>query len=90
MELKDYTTEQLRAELKRRNSELKAQRNKIKRCKMCKHWGEVNYYGIPTTKDTLYGINRCCQFFLRTKSKKYYKCHNPYQVACEHFEKIDK
>lgn len=43
MELKDYTTEQLRAEIKRRSDELKAEKAKVKRCRMCKHWGEVTY-----------------------------------------------
>lgn len=45
MELKDYTTEELRAELKKRNAEEKAKKESILRCRMCEHWGEVNYLG---------------------------------------------
>ena len=33
MELKDYTTEELRAELKRRNDLAKAEKAKVKRCR---------------------------------------------------------
>ena len=43
MELKDYTTEELRAELKRRNDFAKAEKAKVKRCRMCKHFGAVTY-----------------------------------------------
>lgn len=86
MELKDYTTEELKAELKRRSEEKKAERNKIKRCRMCKHWGEVNYFGTPTN-GSVFGINRCCKFFTNKKGK-YYKCHMPSQPACEHFEEL--
>ena len=86
MELKDYTTEELKAELKRRSEEKKAERNKVKRCRMCKHWGEVTYFGTPTN-GSVFGINRCCKFFTN-KTGKYYKCHRPPQLACEHFEEL--
>ena len=84
MMLQDYTMEELRAELKRRNALAKAEKSKIKRCRMCKHWGEVTYSGEPTNGYVL-GINRCCKFF-KHKTGKYYKAHSPYQLACEHFE----
>ena len=45
MTLHDYTTEELNAELKRRTDLAKAERVKVKRCRMCKHWGEVDYWG---------------------------------------------
>ena len=48
MELKDYTTEELRAELKKRNDEEKAKRASVLRCKMCKHWDEIKYWENPT------------------------------------------
>lgn len=86
MELKDYTTEELKAELKRRSEEKKTERNKVKRCRMCKHLGEVTYFGKPTNGSVL-GINRCCKFFTN-KTGKYYKCHRPSQPACEHFEEL--
>lgn len=87
MELKDYSTEELRAELKKRYAELKAERAKIKRCRDCKYFGKVNYYGEPLDNPTIWlGSSRCCQFFKWKKSTKYYLVHKPYQVACEHFE----
>ena len=36
MELKDYSTEELKAELKRRSDLAKAEKAKVKRCRMCK------------------------------------------------------
>ena len=44
MELKDYSIEELKAELKRRSDLAKAEKVKVKRCRMCKHWGEINYF----------------------------------------------
>ena len=88
MELKDYTTEELRAELKRRNDLAKAEKAKVKRCRMCKHWGEIDHYGNPG-KGTMFSRNNCCKFFTN-KTGKYYKCHTPCQLACEHFEEKEK
>ena len=85
MELKDYSTEELKAELKRRSDLTKAEKAKVKRCKMCKHWGEITYFGGKPDDKIYYGINRCCKFF-KNKTGKYYKTHSPYQLACEHFE----
>ena len=85
MDLKDYSTKELRAELKRRSDLAKAEKNKIKRCRMCKHWGEIIYFGGKPNDEIYYGINRCCKFF-KNKTGKYYKTHRPYQLACEHFE----
>ena len=86
--LQDYTTEELRAELKRRSDLAKAEKAKVKRCRMCKHWGEINYSGTPTTEKTIFGLNRCCMFF-PNKTGKYFRCHAPSQLACEHFEPIN-
>ena len=47
MTLQDYTTEELRAELKRRTDLVKAEKTKVKRCRMCKHWGAITYFGKP-------------------------------------------
>ena len=85
MELKDYSTEEIRMELKRRAKELKAEKDKVKRCRMCRHWGEITYWGKPVTDTTLTGGSKCCKFF-PNKTGKYYKCHLPSQLACEHFE----
>ena len=84
MELKDYSTEELKVELKRRSDLDKAEKEKVKRCRMCKHWGEITHCGYPND-GFVFGLNRCCKFF-KTKTGKYYKTHRPYQLACEHFE----
>lgn len=84
MELKDYSTEELRAELKKRNAEEEAKKESILRCRMCKHWGAIDYWGNPIN----YTIsnNRSCKFF-KTKDGKNYRCHEASQLACEHFER---
>ena len=84
MDLKDYSTEELRAELKRRNDLAKAEKAKVKRCRMCKHWGEINYCGSPNN-GFVFGLNRCCRYQKR-KSEKYYRALSGNQLACEHFE----
>ena len=88
MELKDYTTEELRAELKKRNAEEKAKKASVLRCRMCKHWGEINYWGNPINYTTICN-NRSCKFF-KTKNGKYYRCHNASQLACENFERKEE
>ena len=84
MTLQDYTTEELRAELKRRSDLAKAEKAKVKRCRMCKHWGE----DLSSEKYEWFkrvNCSKCCIFF-KTKNGKNYRCHSPYQLACEHFE----
>ena len=88
MELKDYTTEELRAELKKRNAEEKAKKASILRCRMCKHWGAIDYWGNPIGYP-YYGLTRSCKFF-KTKNGKNYRCHNASQLACEHFERKEE
>lgn len=88
MELRDYTTEELRAELKRRYAEEKAKKESILRCRMCKHWGAVDYWGNPGhyfKGDT----SRPCRFF-HTKNGKNYRCHNASQLACDNFERKEE
>ena len=87
MELKDYSTEELRAELKRRNAEEKAKKESILRCRMCKHWGTIDYWGNPLNYD--FGNNRSCKFF-KTKNGKYYRSHIASELACEHFERKEE
>lgn len=89
MTLQDYTTEELKAELKRRRDLAKTERAKIKRCRMCVHYGEVNYYGKTPTSEIERSMSKCCQFFSWEKNNKYRKCHAPSQLACEHFKEID-
>ena len=87
MELKDYTTEELRVELKRRNAEEKAKKESVLRCRMCKHWGKISYWGRPSN-DTV-SNSHSCEFF-KTKNGKYYRCHSASQPACEHFERKEE
>ena len=92
MILQDYTTEELRAELKRRSDLAKAEKAKVKRCRMCKHWGMVDVRGKDLRSEQyewLRGLDctKPCKFF-KTKNGKYYRCHAPSQLACEHFEPI--
>ena len=84
MELKDYSIEELKAELKRRSDLAKAEKAEVKRCRMCKHWGEVDYFGNASELSI---TSTSCQFH-KTKSGKYYRCHAPSQLACEHFEEL--
>ena len=83
MILQDYTTEELRAELKRRTDLVKAEKAKVKRCSMCIHWGEVDYFGISD----FFAPSTSCRFH-KTKDGKHYLHHAPSQRACEHFEQI--
>lgn len=86
--LKGFTTDELRAELKRRNAEEKAKKESILRCRMCRHWGAIDYWGNPghyLERDT----SRSCKFF-KTKNGKNYRCHNASQLACEHFERKEE
>ena len=85
--LKGFTTDELRAELKRRNAEEKAKKESILRCRMCRHWGEIDYWGSPLNSD--FRDKRSCVFF-KTKNGKYYRCHNASQLACDHFERKEE
>ena len=82
--LKGFTTDELRAELKIRNAEERAERESVLRCRMCKHWGAIDYWGNPLNSD--FRDKRSCVFF-KTKNGKNYRCHNASQLACEHFER---
>ena len=85
--LKGFTTDELRAELKRRNAEEKAKKESILRCRMCRHWGAIDYWGNRLNSD--FRDKRSCKFF-KTKNGKNYRCHNASQLACEHFERKEE
>ena len=90
MELKDYSTEELKAELKRRSDLAKAEKAQVKRCRMCKHWGKITYSGEYLSSEKYewikrFNFSKCCIFF-KTNNGKNYRCNSPYQLACEHFE----
>ena len=63
MDLKDYSTEELRAELNRRNDLAKTEKAKVKRCGMCKHWGAVTYTGKPVTPNHILGAKQMLYLF---------------------------
>ena len=83
MELKDYTTEELKAELKRRVEEKKAQKaeemKNALRCRNCKHIVLANNSKWPAA-DT------CA---IRTWGEKYPRHYwvSPSQKACDKFER---
>lgn len=84
MELQDYTTEQLKSELKRRVEEEKARKAEemttALRCRNCKHC-----YPNPNVPNWCY-----CVCIVRTWGKKQV-CHyavRPSQPACDKFECI--
>ena len=85
--LKGFTTDELRAELKRRNAEERAKKESVLRCRMCRHWGAIDYWGNPLNSD--FRDKRSCKFF-KTKNGKNYRCHNASQLACEHFERKEE
>lgn len=88
MELQEYSTEELKAELKRRAEAKRAAQQSINRCRMFKHWGEINCWGKPTDENSLYGLTRYCLF---NKAKRGgYKCNPGSALACGHFERNDK
>lgn len=81
MELKDYTTEELRAEIKRRAElarQQKAEEMKTAlRCRNCKHF---------FTQGKWTGVDKC---MARTWGKKYTRHYvvRPSTKACDKFEK---
>lgn len=85
--LKGFTTDELRVELKRRASEERAKKESVLRCRMCKHWGAIDYWGNPLNSG--FRDKRSCVFF-KTKNGKNYRCHNASQLACEHFERKEE
>lgn len=85
--LKGFTTDELRTELKIRNVEERAERESVLWCRMCRHWGAIDYWGNPLNSD--FRDKRSCVFF-KTKNGKNYRCHNASQLACEHFERKEE
>lgn len=74
--------------IEKRNDLVKDEKAKVKRCRMCKHWGEITYCGSPNN-GFVFGLNRCC-IYQKRKSGKYYRALSGYQLACEHFEEKEK
>ena len=81
MELKDYSTEELKAELKRRSDLAKAEKAKVKKCRMCKHWGKITYCGEDISSEKYEWLKRlnCSKYWIiiNTKNGKNYRSHSP-------------
>lgn len=88
MNLEDYSTEELRAELKRRTAEEKARKVPILRCRMCKHWGAITVLGDPISCAP-YVQKRACKFW-KSKDGNHYRCPEASELACEHFERKEE
>lgn len=73
MDLKDYSTEELKAELKRRSDLAKAEKEEVKICRMCKHWGAITYFGKPANYTI--GNSHPCRFFKTKKRKVLHMSH---------------
>lgn len=80
MELSEYTTEELRAELSRRYAALKEARQNEPRCRNCVHCRPN-----PT-------FPQFFQCVARTWGKKYVRnyCVKPYQKVCELYERKEE
>ena len=92
MGLQDCTTDELRAELRRRNEIIKAERANVMRCKHCKYYGKITYFGKDVNEFTDYITrlsSRSCKFH-KTKNGKYYRGHKASELACEHFERKEE
>ena len=78
MELKDYTTEELKAELKRRKAQKAETMENALKCRNCKH---CVHHPSP------YVHTRLCE--ARTWGKTYprHYCVKPYTKACDKFER---
>lgn len=76
MNLKDFTDEELRAELKRRSDEKKAENAKALRCRNCVHIFQPCEYSSYKCKARGYMLRGYAQNYVVSPSRK----------ACEHFK----
>lgn len=83
MELKDYTDEQLKAELKRRAAVKREATANIPRCRNCKHL-------FDDSKDVWYHVYKCdARTFIMYKRKHHYIVPLS-KRACELYEKKEE
>ena len=84
MELKDYTTEQLKAELKRRSELKRAQKaeemRKAERCRNCKYCERV-----PISS---WSVTYKCMARMWGKKRPRHYVVNPSTKACDKFERL--
>lgn len=83
MELKDYATEELKAELKRRAAKKREALAKVPRCRNCKH------IFIETRGGWFVNYKCDARTFIMYKDKHHYIV-SPSKRACEHYERKEK
>ena len=79
--LSKLTSKELREELRRRAIEKRKATAGVPRCRNCKFFGTIGYYGGEPN-----GLTTCCPYKM-TKSKKHYLVLKPSQLACEEYVK---
>lgn len=82
MDITEYTTEQLKAELKRRAELKRQQRQTIPHCRDCKHLVEEPKH---------WWVSRTCA--VRTFKRKGRECHYMVQLgqkACDKYERMEE
>lgn len=91
MNLQDYTTEQLKEELKRRTAEAKAKKKQEREssptCRNCKHYCTVDGYGNKIDPKSIKPWSaHCCPFVTYKNNPQRFRqlndCH-----TCEHFDR---
>lgn len=82
--LQQFTSDELREEPRRRAIEKRKLKEGIPRCRNCKYFGTIGYYGGEPN-----GLTQCCPYKM-TKSKKHYLVLKPTRLACEEYVKRDE
>ena len=86
--LQQFSTEELKAEIKRRNAEQRKIRDSITRCRTCIHYGTVDYWGTTiTARGNTRSYSRSCPF-MKTNNGKYHRVLSPSQHACEKYKEL--
>lgn len=81
-DLKRYTTEQLKAEIRRRIEAAKAERANIERCRNCAH--------MITKKEWWYTHTKCEVRTYMLRGKETMKCVKPCWKACDKYERKEE
>lgn len=83
--LRNYTTEELKAELRRRYDEERAKRELVPRCRRCIHWGTVDQYGRPAKQPARVPSTAACPL-MRWGKKNHPRFMAASHPGCEHYE----
>ncbi|MDO4212227.1 MAG: hypothetical protein Q4D23_11060 [Bacteroidales bacterium] len=82
--LQQFTKEELKEELRRRNIAKRKEKEGVPRCRNCKRYGTIGYYGGEPN-----GRTDCCPL-MKVKSGKHYRVMNPSSLACKHYIQKDE